>query len=190
MEEIEIALQYAKKKKTDRLKQNRIYRQKSRIQTYSSLSSADLYDAEAFSMENIVSVNPAPSDEEISIPTETPRMPMIPVSLMTAISKDGDSTSSNNNFLDFDDLVHDEEIPRLPLHQHTSMDCFSFAKDLIEFIRKANICKTHAERLVSLIHAGLPQPNAFPKTYINILDLLSGKSVYLLLSFTHVHMEC
>ena len=39
------------------------------------------------------------------------------------------------------------------------MDLLSFSQNLIQFIRNANISKSNAEQLITLIQSGLPHPN-------------------------------
>ncbi|CAF3826433.1 unnamed protein product [Rotaria sp. Silwood1] len=59
------------------------------------------------------------------------------------------------------------------------MDCLSFSKHLIEFIRNANVSKTHAEQLITLIQSGLPQPNTLPNNYSDLLKLLSVEDIFI-----------
>jgi hypothetical protein len=53
MNEIEIALEYARRKKTNRLKHNQLQRRKTRSKYFSNLLSSDLFDAEQSNTNNI-----------------------------------------------------------------------------------------------------------------------------------------
>jgi hypothetical protein len=122
-------------------------------------------------------------DEEHSMKTDIPSAPLTNNNAQNKKSKNLDSPSSTYEYLDFDDICGHQEIPDLSLHSYTTPGCFSFTKRLIRFIREANISKSHANRLVALIHSVLPQPNTLPKTYYGILNSLSGNFVYLLFLF-------
>ena len=173
MIEIKFALEYALKRKTNRLKKNKIYRRKSR--SYFSKSSAyDSYNIEQSTMNRNFSKNLALLDKEdldkIDIRSASPTNNEKEKQRCEIVS----SLSSTYECIDFDDICGDHQIPDLNLHPYTTINCFSFAKDLISFIRKTNISKTHADQLVALIQSALPQPNSLPITYSKILNLLSG----------------
>ena len=78
----------------------------------------------------------------------------------------------------FDDL-HDQETSYLKLHHYTSIICISLSQNLIDFIRKANISKSYAERLINLIQSALLQPNTLLKNYNDLLKLSSGTIICL-----------
>jgi hypothetical protein len=178
MKEIEFALEYARRRKTIRLNRNKIQRRVSRAKYLSNLSSSDSFIIKEFILENIRSMNVMLSNEKTS--TEGNISP----SSTTIVNPENiDSSFSSNDFLNFDDIVRNEEIPNLPLHYYTSMDYFCFSKNLLSFIRKSNISKTHAQALIRLIQSGLPKPNSLPRTYSGILNLLSGKFICLFLLF-------
>jgi hypothetical protein len=182
MNEIELALEYARRRKTNRLKQNKIHRRKVSANLFSNLSSSDSFDVEQSLTNNIFSINLTLSSEgsnEVNIPSLSPTNN----NKEKEISQNVDSPLPTYECLDFDDICGHQEIPDLNLHPYTTLGCFSFAKHLINFIRKANISKSHVDHLVALIQSALPQPNTLPNTYSKILNLLSGNFVYLLFFF-------
>lgn len=182
MNEIELALEYARKNKINRLKKNKINRRKSRG-CFSKSSTHDSFDIEQSTMNRSFSINLTLSDKEDSDK----------IDIRSASPMDNDeeekrfenvgSLPSTYECIDFDDICGDHEISDLNLHPYTTISCFSYAKDLIHFIRKTNISKTHANQLVALIQSALPQPNTLPITYSKILNLLSSNFIYLIFIF-------
>lgn len=183
MNEIELALEYARKRKTSRLKQNKLHRRQARAKCYSNLSTSDSFDVEQSLMNNIFSKNFTLSNEEDSNEVNIPSVSPTNNNEEKQISQNVDSPPSTYEYLDFQDICGHQEIPDLNLHPYTNLGCFTFVKHLIDFIRKTNISKSHADDLIALIQSALSQPNTLPTTYSKILNLLSGNFVHLLFFF-------
>jgi hypothetical protein len=185
MNEISIALEYVRRKKLIRLKQNKIYRQKFRSKMISSACLSDAAGAEESMRNPITSTNLLVRDEEDLIED----IPCVPPTEDCREEKEAvencGSSSSDYDHLEFNDICCDEQVPMpdTALHPYTTQGCLSFMRDFISFIRSANLSKSHANHLINLIQSSLPQPNALPKTYSNILNALSGKFIYLFLVF-------
>jgi hypothetical protein len=181
MNEIDIALQYAKKKKRNRLNQNNIRRCNGRSKLYSNSRATNSLGIEQSVMVNFNSMNLSTFDENNSSKPYD-------LSCSTSIINVDEQMAENNNYhqsngtsdyLIFNDLVQDKEKHVRSLHQDTSIDLLSFSKNLSTFIRKSNICKTRVHDLINLVQSSLPQPNSLPATYSRILELLSGNTIYL-----------
>jgi hypothetical protein len=184
MNEIELALQYARRKKKIRLNQNKVYRRKARSK-YSNLFTVGSFDMHKSRMKNISSLQlpSSKSNEEDPIRSFTLSCSTTTIDLKNNTPTNDNRLSASHSYLDFEDIVCDQRMPPLDLHRYTHINNLDFSNDLLHFIRKANVSKKHAKYLVSLIQSALPQPNNFPKTYLDILDLLSGNSMDLLFLF-------
>ena len=180
MNEIELALEYTRRRKTNRLKKNKLYRRKARANCFSNLSASDSFDDEQSLTRNIFSINLTLSNEEGSNEVNMPSLSPTDNNIEKKVPEHVDSPTWNYQYLDLDDICVQQEISDVSLHAYTTLGRFSFAKGLINFIRKTNLSKTHANHLVALIQSALPQPNTLPMTYAKILSLLSGNFVSLL----------
>ena len=65
------------------------------------------------------------------------------------------------------------------VHDHTSISTKSYCLELVNVFRDANICKSHAERFISLIRSILPIPNRFPSTIAELLTLLNIEDLFI-----------
>ncbi|CAF2219173.1 unnamed protein product [Rotaria magnacalcarata] len=115
----------------------------------------------------------------MTITTDDVNNKIQPNELLSSISNFNENNSAededdlSDNY-DFTDLMHYEQPDNLNLHAYTSINCLSFSHNVINFIRNANISKSHAQQLIDLIQSGLPQPNNLPIYYLDVLELLSG----------------
>ncbi|CAF1467343.1 unnamed protein product [Rotaria magnacalcarata] len=158
MDEFDIALEYARKKKRNRFNKNNARRCNARSKFNSKYHDSDSLDIEQYLIDPSVSVN---SNEQI-------------------IQSHNDHQSNiESNDLVVDGFVQDTAKYIQALHSHTSLDSFSFSKNLISFIRKANISKQHTEHLIGLIQSGLPQPNNLPTNYSALLSFLSVEDLFI-----------
>lgn len=178
MNEIHIALEYAKKKKIVRLKKNKMYRRKARSQFEPNFQFNDSSDDVEPSITNDLSLMKLTSDDS-DVDERVMDCGMLLCSTPNAfvndqIQENVDECSSTSDNFDFQDLIHDQVIDNSSLHQYTSMKSQLFLKKLIEFIRNANLSKRHAEDLLHIIQSGLPQPNNFSTNYSALLNQLSG----------------
>jgi hypothetical protein len=64
--------------------------------------------------------------------------------------------------------------PDMYLHQLTNVKKNEYCKNLLLLFRDANICKTHADRFIRLIHTVLPSPNNLPKSMKQLLLDMQG----------------
>jgi len=132
--EISISLEYARRKKLIRLKQNKIHRQKFRSKFISNSFSSDPLDVEQSIENRISSINLALDDREGLIED-------ILCVLPTTDNQKGKETSENHNsspsayeYPDFNDICRDKQIPDICLHPYTNHGRVSFIKDLIRFL--------------------------------------------------------
>ncbi|UJR38891.1 hypothetical protein I4U23_031559 [Adineta vaga] len=58
------------------------------------------------------------------------------------------------------------------LHNYTNMSTKEFCSNLLNLLRKSNICKSHANHLLSFISSTLPLPNNVPKNMENLITRL------------------
>jgi hypothetical protein len=183
MDEIDIGLQYAKKKKRNRLNQNNIRRCNARSKLSSKSRATSSFGIEQNFMVHFNSMHLSTCAENNSSESHVLSCSTPVIHLHEQIVQNNDDHQSNDESDDllFDDRVQGKEKPVQSLHQHTSVDCLSFSKSLISFIRKANISKHHTEQLINLIQSSLPQPNSLPSNYSGIINLLSGDTIYLFL---------
>jgi hypothetical protein len=192
MNEISISLEYARRKKLIRLKQNKIYRQKFHSKIISNARLTDAAGTEESMRNPITSTNLLMCDEENLIED----IPCVPSAEDCREEKEAvencGSSPSDYDHLEFDYICCNERVPvpDTTLHPYTTQGCLSFMRDFISFIRRANLLKSHTNHLINLIQSSLSQLNALPKTYSNILDALSGKFIYLFLVFEiHISTE-
>ncbi|CAF1297839.1 unnamed protein product [Rotaria sp. Silwood1] len=176
MNEIEIGLEYAKNKKKARLHKNNISRRKLRTKCNSILHPNDSIDIETSVITNLGLMTISSDENNMNQPDVRSHSTSVNI-LSDQIEENIDESSIGFDNLDFNDLMHHQEAENSNLHEYTSMDCLSFSKHLIEFIRNANVSKTHAEQLITLIQSGLPQPNTLPNNYSDLLKLLSGNII-------------
>ncbi|CAF1134088.1 unnamed protein product [Adineta steineri] len=90
----------------------------------------------------------------------------------------------NDDEESLDNLMHHFNLS-LPLHE---MDTFlhdlttlkrnEYCANLLFLLRKANICKSHADKFIQLIHTGLPIPNTMPKSMKDLLSTLQVESLF------------
>ncbi|CAM4791381.1 unnamed protein product [Rotaria magnacalcarata] len=179
MDEIDIALQFAKKKKIDRLKTNNIRRCNTRFKSYSNFRSSSSFDIDDSMMVDFNSINLVAHNNKSSKSHILPCLMLI-IHLgehITENDHEEESIDISDNSL-VNDLIQQKEKNISNLHQYTSTHCLSFAENLTSFIRKANIAKSHVENLIGIIQMGLPQPNTFPTNYCGLLDLLSVEDIF------------
>lgn len=172
--EIDIALEYANKRKKTRLNKNRIYRRKVRSRLHQHLHPNQSFDIESSVIKKLISIKLTNSVEDILHEPYVQSSLKSNISPNNQIEENDDNLTSYSDTSDFFDNFHHQETNNLNLHHYTSLSCISFSKNLIDFIRKANISKSHSEHLIKLIRSALPQPNNLPKNYTDLLDLLSG----------------
>lgn len=176
---VEIALQYATKKKDNRLKQNKVYRRLARSRRSLSASLCDTLFIEESMPNEIAPQTLSLLDDQVSGKADmTPTLSLIRLKEEIIKNDEIESTYSTGENSSFDDMIFSQDISDLSLHPYTTQGCLSFTKELISFIRKANISKRHADFLIRLIHSSLPQPNTCPKTYCGLLNLLSGTAIH------------
>ncbi|CAF2104138.1 unnamed protein product [Rotaria magnacalcarata] len=174
MSEVEIALQYAKNKKNNRLRRNNINRLIGRFKANACSCSKDSMDMQSSVISSLSSM---------TITTDDVNNKIQPNELLSSISNFNENNSAededdlSDNY-DFTDLMHYEQPDNLNLHAYTSINCLSFSHNVINFIRNANISKSHAQQLIDLIQSGLPQPNNLPIYYLDVLELLSGLEIH------------
>ncbi|CAF4148443.1 unnamed protein product [Adineta steineri] len=173
MNELELALEYAQKRKANRLKQNKHYRRTVRANRFSNLSISDSVDVEHSITNENSFINITLSNEEVLNKEDLNEEDLNEEDLNGV---NVPSISASNN--DSNDIFDHKDISDLDLHPYTNLGCFSFAKNLIRFIRKTNISKIHANYLIGLIQSALPQPNTLPITYSKMLTSLSGSLVF------------
>lgn len=173
MSENEIALQYAKIKKNNRLKKNRIYRRMGRFKVQKCTCSTGLANSESSIISNLNSMKIASNDQNNEIHRNDKRSSASNLNATKAIQQLDESILSSDGY-DFSDLMSYQQPNNLNLHAYTSLNCSSFSQSIINFIRKANISKSNAQQLIDLIQSGLPQPNNLPYNYQNVLELLTG----------------
>ncbi|CAF1354997.1 unnamed protein product [Adineta steineri] len=171
MNELELALEYAQKRKANRLKQNKHYRRTVRANRFSNLSISDSVDVEHSITNENSFINITLSNEEVLNKEDLNEQSLNEEDLneedLNGVNVPSISANSN-------DIFDHKDISDLDLHPYTNLGCFSFAKNLIRFIRKTNISKIHANYLIGLIQSALPQPNTLPITYSKMLTSLSG----------------
>ncbi|CAF2219194.1 unnamed protein product [Rotaria magnacalcarata] len=182
MNEIHIALEYAKKKKNVRLKKNKIYRRKARSLFEPNFQFNDSSDVEPSVINDLSLIKLTSDDYDVDerVMDCGKLMCSTPNTLLNdQIQENFDECSSTSDNSDFHDLIHDPIINNSTLRQYTSMNSQLFLQKLIEFIRSANLSKLHAEDLLHLIQSGLPQPNNFSKNYSDLLNQLSVENLFL-----------
>jgi hypothetical protein len=179
MNEIEIALQYAKRKKLDRLNKNKVYRRRTRSNFRSDSYSINSPVIEQSVIQNMFSIKLMSPEETSVLRSQTPSGSILIMNSNEKTAENEDDLCSIVGDIHFDDFSQQQEISNLSLHPYTSMSFFLFSKNLINFIRNANISKTHTEQLINLIQSGLPHPNTLPNTYSDLLNLLHGNTIYL-----------
>ena len=81
--------------------------------------------------------------------------------------------------IEFEDLQPSLKTSKDPpshcLHYYTELKTVDFCRSLLLFIRKCNLSKTHVKDLLDVIHTALPQPNFLPKTFSNLVEMVSSK---------------
>ncbi|CAM4845118.1 unnamed protein product [Rotaria magnacalcarata] len=104
-----------------------------------------------------------------------------PNELLSQISNlnENNSTEKEENSSVFFDLAHYQQLDNLNLHAFTSINCVSFSHNVINFIRNANISKSHAQQLIDPIQSGRPQPNNLPNNYLDVFKLLSVDNLFM-----------
>lgn len=177
MDEIGIALEYAKKKKAIRVNKNKISRRKIRSKCKSILQPNDVLDIDPSVVKNLNSMAIGTPDNNDMNEHDGQSCFLSIGSINDQVEENVSEESTGFDNSDFTNLMHHHLIEYTNLHEYTTMDRLSFSKNLMEFIRNANIAKSNAEQLIALIQSGLPQPNTLPKNYSEILKLLSGISI-------------
>ena len=173
MNDAEIALEYAKNKKKNRLNKNIIYHRMGRFKAHICSCSKDSMNTESCVISNLNSITIASNDENNKNQLNDLLSPLSNLDESNPTEKVDESALTSYNY-DFSNLMHYQQPDNLNLHIYTSINCLSFSQNIINFIRKANISKSHAQQLVDLIQSGLPQPNNLPNNYLDMLKLLSG----------------
>ncbi|CAF3252714.1 unnamed protein product [Rotaria socialis] len=139
MNDIEIALQYAQKRKKIRLGKNKIYRRQARAKSQLISYFEDSSDVESESSMitnfNAIKVNSYDEKDEYEDSVTPNSIPMNNENRQTEEVLDDSSSSYDNT--KFHDIVSDEDTSDLNLHNHTLTNCFSFCQNLIDFIPKA-----------------------------------------------------
>lgn len=174
MNEIEIALEYAKQKKTTRSHKNNISRRNARLKCNSILDSNRTnaidpciitnFHSMAIHMFNNNNMNQY-DPLSCSLPADN---------LNDSVEENADEVLITPHSFDFSSRMHHHVKETLTLHKYTTMDRLLYSKNLIEFIRNANISKSSVAQLITLIQSGLPHPNTLPNNYAEILKLISG----------------
>ena len=176
MDEITISLQYAKDKRTTRLHKSNVSRQAARLKCNSILHSSDITSTDSSIITNLNSMATDISDNDDMNPYNAQLCSLSTNDLDKSVKDNVEEASLVSENFDFTDIMHRKEKEKLTLHKYTTMDLLSFSQNLIQFIRNANISKSNAEQLITLIQSGLPHPNTLPNNYVEILKLLSGNS--------------
>jgi hypothetical protein len=182
MDEIDVALEFAKQKKMNRLRMNNVRRLCAREKPYRRITLNNSSNIDPFILENLNSMHLNPLEQNNSIKS-TPGLHSAEM-VFSEITFVPDESMGARLSSDEDDecnsFIHRDESKKQlsKLHPYTSIDKFSFCKDLIKFIRKANLSKTHAEELTRLFNNSFPQPHGLPNTYYGLLDFLSGSIVF------------
>ncbi|CAF1609123.1 unnamed protein product, partial [Rotaria magnacalcarata] len=101
----------------------------------------------------------------------------------------------NNNNFNIDDATDcstsdndssEAESEEVCLHEYTNVSTKYYCTDLLNYLRAADICKSHSTRLITLIKSILPTPNHLPATmddlllFMNIENLFSRRSICLI----------
>ncbi|CAF4046241.1 unnamed protein product, partial [Rotaria magnacalcarata] len=101
----------------------------------------------------------------------------------------------NNNDLNIDDATDcstsdndssDAESEEVCLHEYTNVSTKYYCTDLLNYLRAADISKSHSTHLTTLIKSILPTPNHLPATmddlllFMNIDNLFSRRSICLI----------
>ncbi|CAF1285763.1 unnamed protein product [Rotaria sordida] len=179
MDEIEIALQYAKEKKIARYKKEKLRRYKARLNSRFNFNSTNSLETEQSITKKFTLMKLPSHNEKDFIEIDVSCGPTESLDTNGQITDNINQLCTTSDILDFSDLVPYQEKKNSHLHQYTSVSCFLFSHNLIDFIRKANISKTHAEHLINLIQSVLPQPNTLPDDYAGILNLLSVENLFI-----------
>ncbi|CAF3834664.1 unnamed protein product [Rotaria magnacalcarata] len=181
MDEFDIALEYARKKKRNRFNKNNARRCNARSKFNSKYHDSDSLDIEQYLIDPSVSVNSSKFFDVYSNKLSFLSYHTSTMNLDEQIIQSHNDHQSNieSNDLVVDGFVQDTAKYIQALHSHTSLDSFSFSKNLISFIRKANISKQHTEHLIGLIQSGLPQPNNLPTNYSALLSFLSVEDLFI-----------
>ena len=116
-------------------------------------------------------LNPAAADTNVENEAET---------ITNDVSSDLHDQSSfisveDRSFNDYD------EIPLADiqhLHDYTPITREAFCFELMKFLRDANVCKSHSNRLICLIQSILPIPNCFPSTMNDLLSLIGFSDLF------------
>jgi hypothetical protein len=181
MDQLNLALKYAKRKQLYRLKVNGFRRRQTRLKSYPDSYFINHHKNDQSVTGRLISITLDQHREANSIKSDI--YPILQViDNFNEKAETDDEISSTINELTFDDIIyhHEKNDDILPLHPYTTTNWLSFSQDLIQFIRQANIAKANVQRLICLIKSALPQPNTLPKSYSQILDALSGITLFLL----------
>lgn len=85
------------------------------------------------------------------------------------------------------DVINRQNLSLVPvvtrLHYFTNVSTNEYCRNLARFLRDGNICKSHSNRLITLIKSVLPHPNYMPSsiselyTMMNVEDLFTRRKV-------------
>jgi hypothetical protein len=79
--------------------------------------------------------------------------------------------------------------PDMNLHDSTNVKKSEFCSKLLLLLRDAKLCKAHSDRLIHLIHTGLPIPNYMPSTMKDLLVQMNGKTQAFIFSLLNIEGE-
>lgn len=96
----------------------------------------------------------------------------------------------NHELLDIDQSLDDpsDTIPlngmnlssrtERPLHHYTNTSTLEYCENFTSLSRKAHLCKTHTDDILSFIKSGLPIPNNLPSTHKELVSLLNVDDLF------------
>ncbi|CAF1552963.1 unnamed protein product, partial [Didymodactylos carnosus] len=84
-----------------------------------------------------------------------------------------ENNNDNNNSMDFESLDAPSPVDTKPLHAYTSLTADEFCSNLLNVFRDSNVCKSHSDRLLSLIQSALPAPNNLLHSMEKLLQQLN-----------------
>jgi len=101
---------------------------------------------------------------------------------------DIDNILSTDESIDDDDDDNDDDAIRAqsllpvpierPLHYFTNISTNEYCRSLARLLRDSNICKSHSNRLISLIKSILPQPNYMPSSANELYTLMNVENLF------------